>query len=73
MATRSALLIWGESDQAVTDAMASQYPDIAVHKEPNLEPSAGEPSYLYLSAEIPYERIPAKLGKGANALLQRQP
>jgi hypothetical protein len=73
MATRSALLIWGESDQAVTDAMASQYPDITVHKEPNLEPSAGEPSYLYLSAEIPYERIPAELKKGASALLQRQP
>lgn len=69
--TRSALLIWGESDQAITQMAAQQWPDLPVHKEPQPHPAPGEPSLLYLALEVPYDRVPARPRQGALPLLWR--
>lgn len=56
------LAVWGESDADLTLAMAAQFPGITVEKPANPHPVAGEPSVLYLAAEIPWDRIPAVKG-----------
>lgn len=70
-ATHSVLLIWGESDRAITAAFEQQFPGLAPHREPQPHPSAGEPAYLYLSAEVPYDRVPPRPNQGALPLLFR--
>jgi hypothetical protein len=69
--TQAAFLVWGESDSAVTEALNAQYPSLSIHREPNPQPSPGEPGYLYLSALIPYQDIPER-GRGTLPLLYRE-
>jgi hypothetical protein len=69
--TRSALLIWGESDDDVSRQVAEQWPDLQLHREPQRHPAPGEPAFLYLSLEVPYERLQAWDGQGTPPLLWR--
>lgn len=70
--TRSALLIWGESDQAVSAAVGALWPGLAVHREPQPHPAPGEPAALYLAVEVPYELIPPRPAFGPAPLLWRE-
>jgi hypothetical protein len=63
---RALLLVWGESDRAIGDAFAKQFPEIAVEKPANPYPTVGEPTCLYVAAEVPWQRLPevSKAPKG---------
>jgi 4-amino-4-deoxy-L-arabinose transferase-like glycosyltransferase len=69
---RTVLLIWGESDKAITEAFDREFPETPVEKPANPYPVAGEPSVLYLAAEIPWQRIPVKKGLANGWLVARQ-
>jgi hypothetical protein len=56
---RALLLIWGESDRAFTEAFQKQFPALKLEQYPNPHPVNGEPSLLYLAAEVPLDAITA--------------
>lgn len=70
-ATRSVLLLWGDSDQAVTEAFGQEFPGLSIERAADPYPSAGEPVDLYLAAELPYDRLPARPRSGAMPLVYR--
>ena len=55
---RALLLIWGESDREISEAFVRQFPDVPVEKPANPYPAIGEPTVLYLAAEVPWQRLP---------------
>jgi hypothetical protein len=69
--TRSALLIWGESDDDMTRQVGEHWPGLRLHREPQRHPAPGEPAFLYLSLEVPYERLQPWDGQGTAPLLWR--
>jgi hypothetical protein len=68
---RAVLLIWGESDSAMTAAFERDFPEIKVERPANPYPVAGESSTLYLAAEIPWQRIPPRKTRTLNFLVAR--
>ncbi len=70
---RAVLLVWGESDEDISQAFARQFPDIPVEKPANPYPVAGEPSTLFMAAVVPWQRIPSSKDAGKLYLIARQP
>ena len=65
----SVLAIWVESDTDISEAFKKEYPDIPI----TVQPDPFDPVPLYLSAVLPFERIPegAKLHRGQAHLFRR--
>jgi 4-amino-4-deoxy-L-arabinose transferase-like glycosyltransferase len=66
-----ALLIWGESDQDISQAFQREFPGLAVERPPFLGAGPGDPACYYLAAEVPAERIPVWKQRGPMPLLFR--
>ena len=68
-----ALLVWGESDTDITQAFAREFPGREPEKLPQPFPGPGEPTLLYLAAELPVDALPRPPFAGAPPLLYRTP
>lgn len=68
--TQRVLLIWGESDTAISAAFAAEFPDLPIERAPQPYPGAGEPSFLYLAGLVPYGRLPHGAAHGRRPFLR---